>query len=435
MPSQRASSSSSARASAVAGARASTTWRPVTSASAERPPQRRTVAGPRPRRGLLASAVPEATASKQPTAPQKQRAPVGDGHVADSAGQAAAAVQQPAIDDDAAADPGRYSDEDQRPARPAPRRSATRRWPPRCRRSRGRPAGRAARKYRGQREVLPSRQRRDAMTMPACGSSGPGAETPMPAIAHRRRGTDHSAEPSIWPIDGRRPAADGVGSAAQPRTAPPRRPARRATPCRRDRCRARPLIRLGLAAHAASAMRAGRFGSPKASEPEHDRLRRRRRAAGARVCARMPPSAASTTRCGRPPAARAPRAAGAASASRPWPLTPMRVPEQRQHATSPRKGRERRDRRVQLEHDARPRAELAREPRQRASASPFSAWTLIRSAPASANWRDLADEHQPRPSDGHGAAWPSARRSARRGRERTEAWREMAVGDVDMIGR
>ena len=111
------------------------------------------------------SAVPEATASKQPTAPQKQRValPVMVMWPISAARPRRPCSSRPSTTD-AAADAGRYRDEDQRSARPAPGAEA-----PFAERGRvgvvlqPAPAGRArSPSIVDQRHVVPAGQRRRA---------------------------------------------------------------------------------------------------------------------------------------------------------------------------------------------------------------------------------------------------------------------------------
>ena len=153
------------------------------------------------------SAVPEATASKQPTAPQKQRSPspvIVMWPI--SAAMPAAAVQQAAVGDDAAADAGRDGDEDQRagavagPKRHSPRAAALASFSSRT----GRPSRRSRMSASGT-SCQPASVGGPSR-MPARGCrAGPGAPTPMPttsasgprieAVARARRSGDHHVGP------------------------------------------------------------------------------------------------------------------------------------------------------------------------------------------------------------------------------------------------
>ena len=128
------------RAAGRAGCATDATARPTSVPRALDRLRRRGLGGGRP--VIAAIAVPDASASRQPRAPQPHGAAVGlDDHVADVAGVAVGAVEQPAVEDDAAADAGRHDHREVVAHAGARRRSTLRRarapWR-RCR-PRGRP--------------------------------------------------------------------------------------------------------------------------------------------------------------------------------------------------------------------------------------------------------------------------------------------------------
>ena len=289
MPSQRASSSRSASASGSCAPRLD-----HLAAGHLRARRSRRSAEPSPGAGRAVarrpSAVPEATASKQPIgAAEAGRARAGDGHVADLGGEAAAAVQDVAVDHHPAADAGRDGDEDQRLRARAPPRSATRRGRRRWRRSRAGPAGPSlSRRMAASGTSLQPERVGGAMTMPATGSSGPGAQTPTPAAACAGRGGAHLGRERldlrhdrVRPAAGeRRRGREGEEPAAR------RPPGRRAARSRRGRWRARP--------------RSSRRGVQRVqpADAAGEVRRRRRRASRAPRSRRRPPAAAARSRGG-----------------------------------------------------------------------------------------------------------------------------------------
>ena len=302
-------------------------------------------------------------------------------------------MQQTAVDHDAAADAGADRDVDQERA-PWPRRSAIRRGRPRWRRSRrtGRPSRRC--EDSGERHVLPAGKVGGADRDAGERSSGPGAPTPTPTTASPAASarTGSRPAPRSGSITSSRSACacrwhgrEGRGSLRRDRR---RRRASSVPP--RSMARAASVLMPLPSAAVQPAMRPARSLAPKASEPMTtvSAPASRSRARCARGCRRRRPA-----RCGRLAAGRQHRArlaqARRGSRDEALALDADARAEQRHEGDLGRERRQRGDRRVELQHDAgleRPRAISSSGARP---ASPFSAWTLIRSAPASANWLDL----------------------------------------------
>ncbi len=278
------------------------------------------------------------------------------------------------------------------------------------------------------------------MTVPVSLSSGPGAETPMPAMCGRCTGrADLADQPPDLVDDAPRSAGDiGRQGVAAERPRRRDRPARHAIACRRGRCRWRSALSQASAsaahgAHPRHALR--KILRAEGQRSHHDRFSAGLAQPGHGVLADAAVGrkhdathAALAAR-----SARAPRASAAsASAIEVLAFDADAGAEQRQHADTVEKGRRRGDRRVQLKHDAglEPFAAIFSSA---ASALAFSAWTLIRSAPASANcstWlcRIEVGHHQ---MDMQRLCRGAARDGDEVGEEQQRR-REMAVGDVDV---
>ena len=256
--------------------------------------------------------------------------------------------------------------------------------------------------------------------MPAVGSSGPVAATPTPAIGAGAAARDRwpparrSAPP---PPSGPPP---GVGSAAKPRTAPAVVDQRGAQlgPAEIDRQRGPRHRRSGSSA-CSQAIRAAQVRVAEGERAEHHRLGPGGAQQRHRLSSRMPPSAARTRRAGGSirRAARSRSQAPVGRAPGPSRRSPCRAASRRR----PRRGRgERLDRRLQPQHHAGRRAEPAREPRR---AQPGRAVLGMHADEVGAGLDELAhlgvEDRPPRPSGARGSGGASARRSARRGRERT----------------
>ena len=237
----------------------------------------------------MADAVPRPAPRSSRPRRRSSRSPWSVMRMCPTRPPAAPAVQQPAVDHRAAADPGRDGDEDQDCGR-APPRTATR--PPRRsgvvlqqdRQGEARPAGCGAAAPR------PARQRRGSIAIPAAESSGPardahaadGARAAADAVHHRadlaitaavrRRPASAPREPHdrAGAVDQRRPhSAAEVDAEGRPASSSGHRAARRCAPRGPDRRR--------------RASRAPRSGARRA-QPRHGLLAgcRRRRPAPCR---------------------------------------------------------------------------------------------------------------------------------------------------------
>ena len=163
----------------------------------------------------LRSPCPDASASRQPCAPQPHTRAVGlDDDVADVAGVAGGAVEQAAVEHDPAADAGRHDHGDEVALAARPRPPSPRRGPAPWRRCRRTPAARSGRPSRSR-----SGKSRHAGMLSGDTVSPPGAIGPPQPTPH----TTDAASPA------RRRPTDAASAA---RTGPPRRrpPASASTP-------------------------------------------------------------------------------------------------------------------------------------------------------------------------------------------------------------
>ena len=152
---------------------------------------------------MRAIAVPDASASRQPRAPQPHSCAVGfDDHVTDVARVAGGAVEQPAVEHDAAADAGRHDHPDVVVARRAPRRPSLRRARAPWRRCRRTPAARCS----------SARRARNGNPRHAGMFSGETCSPPRPSARRSRR-----------PLRPRRRSAIRSTSATSAREQAPRR--------------------------------------------------------------------------------------------------------------------------------------------------------------------------------------------------------------------
>ncbi len=192
-------------------------------------------------------------------------------------------------------------------------------------------------------------------TMPVSLSSGPGAQTPMPARFGCEISTPSSASSApICAMTPEGPPATSVGVAARPGSRRTGRPPRLAGACRRGRCRWREVRPCSAVrrhgAHPGHAL--GEVLCAEGERAHHDGLGARLAQAGT-VCSRMPPS--RPARCGdRPCQPRSTLGFGKARRRLGREVLPLHADaraEQRQHRNPVDERRGGRDGRIQHKHD------------------------------------------------------------------------------------